>query len=69
MTKHNYKDASNGTKYGLIIYCEYCGHVAYDLNRPSENHRTQKEAETGCKCSPPTMGPFKNREELYAKAP
>ena len=61
MTKnnaHKFKAISNNASvYALIVYCEYCGHVAFNANHSSLMDQMQREAKLPCPLAP-------NKEEV-----
>lgn len=49
MKKHKFIATETGGTYGTRIFCEYCGHVAYNSNRSNiENLESQKIAKEPC---------------------
>lgn len=47
--RHKFKHLVNeASKYGAVIYCEYCGLVAYDSNRDALRDKGQKMGAKPC---------------------
>jgi len=38
--------------YVLRVFCEYCGHIAFNGNQSKSNIENQAEAKKGCPCAP-----------------
>lgn len=50
---HKFKQGGRtDSDYYFVIYCEYCGHVAYHGNQSKESIKLQDKAKEGCPCSP-----------------
>ena len=50
---HKYKSKFiPGEKYSLVIYCQYCGHVAWYTNETNQNIERQKIAREACLLNP-----------------
>jgi len=55
MNPHKFRHTPNGdSKHGVIIYCEYCGLVAFQGAWPSQSEKYYGIAKQGCPCSPVT---------------
>jgi len=53
MNPHKFRHTPNGdSKHGVIIYCEYCGLVAFQGAWPSQSEMYYETAKKGCPCSP-----------------
>lgn len=52
-TTHKYKPACNGSgTYDYSIFCEYCGHVAFNANRGDDSVKNQLKAAEPCPRAP-----------------
>lgn len=48
MKQHRFISKQEGSIYSRIVYCSYCGHVAFDGNNSNDRDKHQKIAREEC---------------------